>query len=640
MKVCFLRSSLTLPWLFRPTALFFALFPTCAALSAEPVVSPARVDEIAAMLSAVPSGFGQPITNRAAWGRVAANPALANIVPTAEKLAASPVPELPDSLYLDYSRTGNRDRGQKVMFERSRRLAELVLAEGMEDQGRFVPAIQKTIEALCAEKSWTYPAHDGKLDVFEGRTLYPDLRGTTLGIDLGTAYYLLGDTLPGPTRKLLSENVRRRVLQPFRDVVEGRAKPWPWIHIHNNWNAVCLAGTLGAALAFEETPRDRAWFIAASEHLIDNYLEGFTPDGYCGEGIGYWNYGFGHFIVLTEELRQASGGKIDQFQRPEVAAPALFAFRSEITDGVYPSISDCSPGAQPDAGFVDYVSRRCDVPMPRHLAPARIDLGGLGLAVMQLFQEEPLPPAPKIRQLDDSPLRTWFKDGGVLIERPGTGNEIPFAAALKGGNNGTSHSHNDVGSFSVIVGRTMVVCDPGGEVYTRRTFGPQRYDSGVLNSFGHAVPIVARQLQHTGAEAKAFVLSTKFEDSADTLVLDIRSAYSVPELKKLERTFVYRRGAGAGLRITDDVAFDKPEGFESALITWGKWRMIAEDVIEIADGSAVTRVKIETGGVPFEVRGEEINEHVHTPKQPWHLGITLKPEVASARVTLDITPAH
>jgi hypothetical protein len=615
------------------------LLPTCAAWCAEPAVSPARVDEIAAMLPATPSGFGQPITNRAAWGRVAAHPALANIVPRAAKLAATPVPELPDSLYLDYSRTGNREHGQKVMFDRSSRLATLVLAEGVECRGRFVPGIQQTIEAFCREKAWTYPAHDGKLDVFEGRAMNPDLRATTLALNLGTAYYLLGDRLPAPTRQLLCENVRRRVLQPFRNVVEGRAGAWPWIRIHNNWNAVCLAGTVGAALAMEESPRQRAWFVAAGEQLIGNYLDGFTPDGYCGEGIGYWNYGFGRFIVLTEELRQATGGKIDLFQRPDVAPAARFAFRSEIMDGVYPSISDCSPGAQPDAGFVEYVSRRYDLPMPQHLAPARIDIGDLGLAAMQLFLEQPLPAAPAMRQLQDSPLRTWFQDGGLLIERPGTGGKIPFAAALKGGNNGESHNHNDVGSFSVVVGRTMVICDPGGEVYTRRTFSSKRYESGVLNSFGHAVPVVARQLQRTGADAKAVVLSTNFDDPADTLALDIRSAYAVPELKELKRTFVYRRGGDPGLRVVDDVAFDKPEAFESVLITWGKWRMVARDAIEIADEGAVVRVKIDTGGIPFEVHGEEIDEHVHTPKKPWHLAIALKQEVASARVALDITPA-
>ena len=82
-----------------------------------------------------------------------------------------------------------------------------------------------------------------------------------------------------------------------------------WLSSTNNWNAVCLAGVTGAALATVESRRDRAFFAAAAEENIQSYLRGFTPDGYCSEGVGYWNYGFGHYMMLAETLRQASGGR-------------------------------------------------------------------------------------------------------------------------------------------------------------------------------------------------------------------------------------------------------------------------------------------------------------------------------------------
>ena len=90
------------------------------------------------------------------------------------------------------------------------------------------------------------------------------------------------------------------------------------------------------------------------------------------------------------------------------------------------------------------------------------------------------------RDLGELPWRSWFPDSGVLICRPGAGAKVPFAVAIKGGNNGVNHGHSDVGSFSVVSGKTMVICDPGGEVYTARTFSAHRFDSKVLNSFGHA----------------------------------------------------------------------------------------------------------------------------------------------------------
>ena len=161
----------------------------------ESVISESRVAEIAAELALAPFDFGKPVSDRAAWKEAADYPGMQSVISEADKLAQEPDPELPDSLYLDFSRTGNRDRCQAVMYARSRRLALFTLAECLEDKGRFLKPLEKTIEVLCSERAWTYPAHDSNLDVFEGRAMNPDLRATTLAFDLATSDYLLGDKL-------------------------------------------------------------------------------------------------------------------------------------------------------------------------------------------------------------------------------------------------------------------------------------------------------------------------------------------------------------------------------------------------------------------------------------------------------------
>ncbi len=596
---------------------------------------PARVKEIAAMLSPNPAAFGQPITNRAAWEIVAANPVLKSIVPRAAKMAAQPDPALPDELYLDCSRTGNRDRAQNVMFERSARLTAFALAECVENQGRFLAPLEKTIAAICSERAWPYPAHDLKLDVFEGRAMNPDLRATTVAFELATADYLLGDRLPAATRELIHENVRKRVLIPVRETIEGRTHQARWLAISNNWNAVCLAGTVGAALAIEPSPEDRAFYIAAAEHYIMTFLRGFGRDGYCYEGIGYWNYGFGRFVVLTEELRQATGGKVDLFTLPEVNLPAQAATRCEIFNGVYPSIADANPGIKPDPQILRYVNERLGLGNgPDSEYHIGLDNRSLAEAAFQLFAPHPWPLAKTGARAKDSPLRTWFGDSGILIARPAPGKGWQFAVAIKGGNNGEAHAHNDSGSFSAFVGDKMVICDPGAEVYTRRTFSSHRYDSGVLNSFGHALPVVAEKLEIPGKTARAIVIRTNFTDAEDMLTFDLSPAYPVPDLKKLERTFVYHRGDDAGLRVTDAVQFEQPEKFESALITWGQWKTISSHEFEINDDGARVRVTIDTGGIPFSIRKTFIDEHVHTPRKPWHIGIVLNEPVTDAKVSV------
>jgi type I restriction enzyme M protein len=98
---------------------------------------------------------------------------------------------------------------------------------------------------------------------------------------------------------------------------KGRGAYW---HVGtSNWNAVCTAGVVGAALAAVESRKDRAVYVAAAERSMEFFLSGFTDDGYCSEGMGYWNYGFGHFVMLSETLVQATGGKLDLLANKKAA---------------------------------------------------------------------------------------------------------------------------------------------------------------------------------------------------------------------------------------------------------------------------------------------------------------------------------
>ncbi len=608
------------------------------ALSAAETIDANRIREIAAWLPTQPAGFGQPITNRAAWSEAAEHhPELRDLVSLAVERAAQPLPEQPDSLFLEFSKNGNRTRWQKVATARRERIQIFTLAECLENKGRFLAPLEKTIAALCAERTWVLSAHDGQLKNYRGETIDIDLGSSGLGVELATASYLLGDRLSPATRKLIRENLERRIFAPYRDAVNGAGKEFWWMRGANNWNAVCLDGVTGAALATIGPAEERAWFIAVAEKNIGHYLTGgFAPDGYCVEGLGYWNYGFGNFALLAENIRQGTGGKIDLLTEPQAAQPALFGLRSEILDGVYPSIADSHPGEAPSGILMNYLCQRFGLNRARW-RNARLT-GGLYEKTAMAFLPAQLPQISSANTSEEMPWRTWFPDGGVLICRPGTGAKVPFAAAIKGGNNGVSHGHNDVGSFSVVVGTNMVICDPGGEVYTARTFSAHRYDSKVLNSFGHAVPVVAGQLQRTGAEAQGVILETNSTDAADTFKLDIRSAYPVPALQKLERAFVFLRGATPSLEVRDEVKFSMPEEFETALVTWGEVKSTGPDTLEITDGGSTVRVTIDTQGRAFQWRQETIDEDVQTRRKPVRVGITLNAKISSGVITLRIAP--
>ena len=603
--------------------------------------SQAEIARVAALLPERPTCFGRPITDRAAWEKLGATNDGKTAIAAAERMLQTPMPEMTDEIFLIFSRTGSRTEGDQVSSRRHGRVGTLTLAELLENKGRFLPELERTIRSLCEEKTWVGVAHDANLTNFNKKLITIDLHSSALAWHLATADNLLGDKLSPPTRGLIRQEIRWRIFEPFHRMVEGKQSR-AWLMSEYNWNSVCLAGVTGAALALLDAREERAFYILAAEKYSMNFLKGFTPDGYCAEGTGYWNYGFGHYIYLAEEIRLATGGKIDLLARKEALAPASFGARFEVMDGIYPAFADSSPGGRPSGPIMDFLNERFGFGLPPTQSE-RTRLGGGSLAegLMYLFPVPVTQKAPPTAQtVEVGGPRSWFEQARILICRPLKGSSCKLATAIIGNDNGVSHNHNDVGSYVVVLNGQVLIVDPGGETYTARTFGPRRYDSNVLNSFGHSVPLVAGKMQEAGAKAKAVTLKTEFTDAQDTLAFDIRSAYSVEGLQKLTRTYIFSRAGAGSLTVTDEVAFSQPQSFETALITLGQWKQTGPQTLRIEGGTAAINVQIDTGGAAFKIVPTEINEHVHTRKLPVRLAIALEAPISQATVTVRITPAE
>jgi len=616
----------------------YKILPESIALAAKEELDQGRIKEIAEMLEEKPAGFGRPITERNDWEKLAKNDSFKSVISEAERLLRESIPEQPDDLYLEFSRTGNRTRWQRVAGRRRGRISTLVLAECIENKGRFLPAFDEIVREICSERTWVMPAHDRSLTNFKGTSVDIDLGSSMLAWSLGTADYLVADRLNPDTRRLIRDNLEKRIFKPYEDMVHGkRNKNW-WMTGTNNWNAVCLGSVTGPALAVIESPHRRALYIFAAEKYSKNFLKGFTADGYCSEGLGYWNYGFGYYIMLSETIYQATKGKVDLLRDPEIKQIASFGSNIEILNDIYPAFADCSVRAQPGSHLMYFVSRRFGLGLRRWEQIDTVSTGSLYHSMMYSFANSASRTAPAQIASKGPGIRSWFDEAGVLICRPSPDSSSRLAVALKGGHNAEHHNHNDVGSFIVVLGDKPLLLDPGGEVYTARTFSGRRYESNVLNSYGHPVPIVAGKLQRTGIRARGHVVSKTFTDSVDTLVLDISSAYNVPELKKLERKYVYSRLESGSLHVTDEVEFSKPCEFGTALITFRNWKQTSPSTLMVYDSKEALRVEIKVAGADFEIRPETIKEDVSARKQPIRLGINLKKAVSNAAVSLTITP--
>ncbi len=594
------------------------------------------VAKLAASLPASPGGFGPTIADRAAWAKLAAGEGMRAAIRKAEGLLTAPMPELTEDLYLDYSRTGNRTRGQAVIGARHGRLQTLALAEFLEAKGRFVPALEGALKSICAEKSWVLPAHDSGLTNFHDKLVTIDLGSSLLGWDVATVLWVMGDRLSPEVRALARKELQRRIFEPYRRMVSGKQKEW-WLTAKMNWNSVCLAGVTGAALAALDDPKERAWYALAAEHYSRYALEGFGPDGYCDEGVGYWNYGFGHYAGLAETVRRATNGAIDLMARKEAVMPSAYGTRVPIAGGVCPAFADCSVEARPAPGLVDYLSRRFTGKGAAQEPGALC--GGLCDTIMYRFPQKA--PVVHVEKAWPKPevQRTWFDHEGVYIGRPTPGSACRLSVAIQGAHNAQNHNHNDVGVFMALVDGMAVLPDIGAEVYTARTFSARRYQSRALNSWGHAVPLLAGELQRAGREAKADVLATRFAEQRDELSFDIRSAYSVPALQKMERSYVYDRSGAGSLTVTDAFAFSEPSTYEMALLTFGEWERVDARTVRVKDGGKSVLVAITAPeGTALEFAAEPVNEDLTAKRAATRIGIRLTAPLRGGTVTFRITP--
>ena len=236
------------------------------------------------------------------------------------------------------------------MFDR------LVAGEIAEGKGRFIPKIEAMLRDFCEQRSWVLPAHDGQVrdrnGNFYGISQSVDLFSSELAAHLACGIDRLRGRLDPALVSRVKAEMEKRIFAPIRRDLrffktQGGTPAnklsflyhW-WIDVASNWNAVCWDNVVCAALGILDDPIDRAYFTDGALKSVDRYLSSFAPDGYCSEGMGYWNYGYGHHMLMGKLLRAVSGGKIDIFTRPIQRKVAEYARSYELRPGISPAFAD------------------------------------------------------------------------------------------------------------------------------------------------------------------------------------------------------------------------------------------------------------------------------------------------------------
>lgn len=118
---------------------------------------------------------------------------------------------------------------------------------------------------------------------------------------------------------------------------------------------------------------------------------------------------------------------------------------------------------------------------------------------------------------------TWLPNLQIMTARshPSTDTPKGLFLAVKGGHNGESHNHNDVGSFVVYADGNPLFIDPGVGEYTSKTFSKNRYDIWTMQSQYHNLPQINGIDQHDGKQFAAKIMAK----GKRSITLDIAGAY-------------------------------------------------------------------------------------------------------------------
>ena len=452
---------------------------------------------------------------------------------------------------------GDRTSYQEVFFKRQHRMytmAFMCLIYPKNEQ--YLELLQDTIWEICDQYVWALPAHISNIEENDNCEL--DLDATTMSMALAMIKVMLGERLHPLIKSRIDYEIDRRLVKPFF------AKRWHWEYRQNNWTAVC-AGATGCTIMLN---RPELFSLVQDRLNADmaSYISSYKNDGVCVEGAGYWSYGFGYFIEYAAMQKEFTNGEVNLLAEEKIKNISTFLQKLFLDRDVIVNYGDCGAGTNVSvpAGFMYGLKQLYpnDLQLPPkerlsiqpHYFPAC-------LRAFTCFDKSFV-----AKDISKS-AEYYMGDCGWFVKRT-----PKYGFSARGGSNGESHNHNDVGTFILSVDNEQLLIDMGGRPYTRQYFEDgTRYTFLETSSRGHNVPIINGKYQ---ANIPGAHPTTSFENGVFSV--DFRAAYDIPELKKLVREYSF---SDTGVRVCDNFDITGECTFTERIISY-KEPKIGDGVID------------------------------------------------------------
>ena len=462
-----------------------------------------------------------------------------------EQYADKPWTVLPWTVFAEYKITGNRVNYEGICFEKRRQLAALVMAEIMEGKGRFIHQIIDGIGSFCEETWWGIPAHYSKPIPLTELQEVDLFNAETAGLIAWTRYMLEKqlDAFSSALCQRIDGEIERRILQPAIE------RDYWWKTAGMNWNPWICSNWLACVLICEKDEARKAEAIRQIRQATQAFIDAYPEDGGCDEGPGYWDRAA---ASMFEIMRLLDFGSTES----KVRRMAAYAYKTYIGNDYCVCFADAHENKavqqvnivypfglwlndQTMREFGAWLGQRKQVlTNPAALFDKSGNFPTLGRELFFLRHiREFMAEQPREPLLKD----VWLPDLQIMTARRGN-----LYVAMKGGHNGESHNHNDVGSFIVYRNNGPLFIDPAVGEYTAKTFGKDRYDIWTMQSQYHNLPQINGIDQKDGKAFAAKVVSHK----NGQLTLDIAGAYPAEaDVKSWKRTVTATK---SGITVTED----------------------------------------------------------------------------------------
>ena len=547
-------------------------------------------------------------------------------------------PEVPitDSIYRLANKEGNRGIYKPRYYRTMDRLEHFVLAECLDNKGRFLPQINNYSRAILEMKSWLHPNHDDDENgVLEGKRVTIDLGARKFGSVLALADVLLGDKLEQDLRKDITTQLQWRIIDSYLKSSKILDKNNTWIKSTSNWNSVCTSGSVFVSIAISKNKEERIAAIGSALNSMKYYLSGFGDDGYCSEGLGYWGYGFGHYLYLAQILYDYTDGNINLFEADNA--------QKLINVGNFPEKFEIQKGkCAPFADGVSSISRKgsnfayaLSAKNYGAIKPTELRLEEAVEQLIAWANPKSFTFEKKItKEIPEFPDYSYFDDFGMVISRGKQ--EVPFSIAMKAGHNSENHNHSDVGTYIIVLNKDIMTGDIGAPSYTAGAFSKS---NPARSSWGHPVPRIDNTLQSNGKEFSGSITSTEFKENSDKVVMDLKSAYEISALKSLVRTFKNNKKGNGIISIKDEFSAINKVSFGVAIMTLSEYEIINSNTVILTTENQKIKAEVTSTGGQLKITDELVPvKHLREGAPAYRIGVDFTAPVSKGSITIKYTP--